>query len=401
MLTICMAAGLAFALQRTTLHESRDIRSLRMWLTALSVQAAFWLSYLAVAALPAVVAIVVVNTLALLALVEYARALREFLGRPDRRRQLYLLVILAATVNLGFGTVRPDYGARVLAISLPGAAVLLWLAWTIVRHSSPDVLRSGRITTVVLAVTAASMLMRALETVVDPATSFAASWIEQIALMTYALFPVFASLGFLLMQTSRAQERLAARANTDDLTGALSRRAFLNMARHTLAGCRRARRPASLLLLDLDRFKRVNDTYGHEAGDIALCAFHGWLCELLRAEDVIGRIGGEEFVALLPGSNQANAALVAERIQVATRTTPVEFEDHRIGMTVSIGVAEWDGEALEIEPIVRAADKAMYKAKRLGRDRIVSVHSAEEGTPASSAVAPAGDETAAQPGLSR
>ncbi|MBK7978040.1 MAG: GGDEF domain-containing protein [Deltaproteobacteria bacterium] len=164
----------------------------------------------------------------------------------------------------------------------------------------------------------------------------------------------------------RALERLA---TTDSLTALSTRAAFLETAERELDRATRYGRPLAVLILDIDRFKSVNDTHGHAAGDRVLARLGGVLASVLRRSDVAGRLGGDELAVLLPENDAATAAAVAERIRAAFASRPADGDDVR-ACTVSIGVAaRADGE-IELAALVRRADQALYAAKRGGRDRV-------------------------------
>lgn len=157
----------------------------------------------------------------------------------------------------------------------------------------------------------------------------------------------------------------------DSLTGALSRGYVTELAQHDVALARRHARPLAVAMLDIDHFKEVNDTYGHATGDRVLCAMVATCRHALRASDYLGRIGGEEFVCVMPEAAAVDALACAERIRrdIATARTPTDAGALRI--TVSIGVAVLDGTYDTWEALLRAADSALYQAKDAGRDRIV------------------------------
>jgi two-component system, cell cycle response regulator len=159
--------------------------------------------------------------------------------------------------------------------------------------------------------------------------------------------------------------RLEALLREDALTGLSNRRAILTQLTGMVSAARRHGHPLSVAVLDLDHFKAINDTYGHKAGDQVLVATAQAMGRHLRAEDQLGRLGGEEFLVLLPDTGDEAAAAVAEKLraEVATAPTPVP-------VTVSIGVATWDGEAPE--DLLHRADEALYAAKQGGRDRVMA-----------------------------
>ena len=160
----------------------------------------------------------------------------------------------------------------------------------------------------------------------------------------------------------------------DDLTGLAARRHFLSELRREVARVRRQGSPLSMLMVDADHFKAVNDTWGHPAGDAVLVALAECLKEGTRTLDVVGRLGGEEFGVLLPSADLDAALMVAERLRSSTEAMRVPYGDHVIQLTVSIGVAEW-GPELTLEDLVELADAALYKSKASGRNT-VSVASA-------------------------
>ena len=194
------------------------------------------------------------------------------------------------------------------------------------------------------------------------------------ALLTFYAVTIASSFAFILMHKERADRETYELATTDPLTGVYNRRTFKELAEPNLSRSRRAHAPVSLLMLDLDHFKRINDTYGHLAGDDVLKAFATLVRNCLRKEDLLARYGGEEFVVLLPGSSQDAAAALAERIREQVAALPMEANGHRARVTVSIGSASEKGDTLpSLEAMLGRADEALYQAKREGRNRVVAV----------------------------
>ncbi len=158
-------------------------------------------------------------------------------------------------------------------------------------------------------------------------------------------------------------------ANIDTLTGALSRRNFLNLAEQELARSRRYELPLMLLMLDLDHFKCINDQYGHAAGDAVLQGFVQTVSRVLRESDLIGRLGGEEFAVLMPNTTLEGGRALAQRIIESVRASLVEEAGARICYTVSIGAACLTSETA-FAALLGRADAALYRAKDGGRDRL-------------------------------
>ncbi|WP_108444966.1 GGDEF domain-containing protein [Halomonas denitrificans] len=184
----------------------------------------------------------------------------------------------------------------------------------------------------------------------------------------------------MLLRLQRQRDAMHHQSHTDMLTGLYNRRRLQEVAEREFARRQRHPSPLSLMLLDLDHFKHVNDAYGHPVGDAVLSSFAETLRHQVRRLDTVARMGGEEFAVLLPNTDGHAARQLAERIRAATRAMPLPEEagDHRL--TVSIGVTEarqGDG----FEHLYSRADRRLYDAKEGGRDRVVSSDALTEVTP--------------------
>jgi len=174
------------------------------------------------------------------------------------------------------------------------------------------------------------------------------------------------------LENARLFAQVQKLATTDELTGLLNRRHFFELARAELSRAVRHGLPLSAMLLDVDRFKSVNDNYGHAAGDQVLRQVAAVCRETLRAEDVVGRYGGEEFAVLLPATALGEAAAgLGERLRAALEGTVVVLPGLELRVTASIGVAELR-EDEDLASLLNRADAALYAAKGGGRNRVVS-----------------------------
>ena len=178
-------------------------------------------------------------------------------------------------------------------------------------------------------------------------------------------------------------------AERDPLTGVLNRRAILARLRAEFAKARQSGEPLSVLFLDLDHFKNVNDSFGHRAGDQCLRGVIGPIAGELRQGDALGRYGGEEFLILLPGAGPADAEVVAERIRRRVQEMPMLISGIRIGLTVSLGVAAVDLEVANPDDLIERADAALYRSKSGGRN-LVSTHAGPTPARGSQAVSSVG-----------
>jgi len=169
-----------------------------------------------------------------------------------------------------------------------------------------------------------------------------------------------------------AKEMVAYLANIDPLTKSLTRRHFFSYAESEFKRFKRYQRPMSVMIIDADHFKKINDTYGHHAGDLALRSLSLVAMDHKRAQDIFGRLGGEEFGLLLPETNLQQAFIVGERIQQMWAQSPVNLDGELIHSTVSIGVAEVSFNDESFDDLLQRADKMLYKAKETGRNKVVA-----------------------------
>ncbi len=166
----------------------------------------------------------------------------------------------------------------------------------------------------------------------------------------------------------REMERMA---TTDALTGASNRHQFFQHAEQELKRAQRYGQALTVMMLDIDYFKSINDNHGHQAGDVVLRGLSSLIINTLREPDIFGRLGGEEFAAVLPETEIEGGMLVAERLRHDLASLTVKSKDAEISFTVSIGVTEIEKSDMSIEEAINRADEALYRAKRTGRNRVV------------------------------
>ena len=211
--------------------------------------------------------------------------------------------------------------------------------------------------------------------------SLVSSGVQSVTLLTGVAAIVLGTLAFSGIRRNRYDEHMTRLATRDALTGIFNRGTLMDLGHKSVSAAVRARQPVSVLMLDLDHFKRVNDRFGHACGDRMLEQVTGIVAEKLREEDVLGRYGGEEFCVVLPNTDTEGARITSERIRTAIEAHEFELGTARTRITVSIGVATLapTGSAT-LESLVMRADAALYQAKRRGRNRVVIA--APEASPA-------------------
>lgn len=173
------------------------------------------------------------------------------------------------------------------------------------------------------------------------------------------------------LQLEQANDQLANLSRTDRLTGLFNRGYWEERLTGEFSRCRRSHGAGSLVMFDIDHFKKVNDTYGHQAGDEVIRTTAHTLLDSIRDTDIAGRYGGEEFGVILPDTPAAEGCVMAERLRERIARTPVEFEGRTIGFTISLGVADFLPDMPGHEEWIKHADRALYRAKEGGRNRSV------------------------------
>jgi diguanylate cyclase (GGDEF)-like protein len=349
---------------------------LRRWVQALWLVAAATVLFGLRGKVPDAIPVLLANGLLALSAALIWMGVRDFCGLP---RDLRPVVVVTAVV-LGFQALFlwgwPQIEARHINMVLMSATWSLATAWTLHRRGPAGLAASSRLV-------AALFLADAGLNLGLVAPNLVALWNRDAGLLhatqaaTYLVGLVvgtFEVLGLAILLNHRLMEELQRLARTDGLTGVLTRRALEAEAARLLEVCRRQAIPCSVLMVDLDHFKRLNDTHGHGGGDEALRHFASLARTGLRATDLFSRYGGEEFCILMPGAHGAEALSAAERLRELVAHHPVPWQDHPIPLTVSIGLASYEPGAGAAPPdhgaLVEAADRALYRAKALGRNRV-------------------------------
>ncbi len=177
----------------------------------------------------------------------------------------------------------------------------------------------------------------------------------------------------MVKRITRYARELVKLANTDPLTGLLNRQSFLEQGEVAITRAQRHSAPVSVMMVDADEFKKINDTFGHSGGDAALVAFSQALITALRPEDLVGRLGGEEFAVVLTDVSETMAIYLAEQLRAAVEKLTLTYQGQRIRLTISIGLASvQSGQLSDLPSLLDDADRYLYHAKALGRNRVVA-----------------------------
>ena len=340
---------------------------MRMWRYAITSQAVAYLVLATPAGgLSAVVTGLVANLTGAIGVALFFIAIRQFAGRGYDRRHL---VAMVAAVTIA-GAVTGEHVAWAAIFNGFAYAGYEWLnAITLWRDPRPETARVQRVVAAFYACMGLVLPLRAIALLLigesrlnlDPDNAW------QVPIYVFGfVYLVVTSLGFLLMCKTRAEAETRLQARTDDLTDLPNRRALDEEIAHALAGARSSGRPFAIVMVDVDRFKFINDTHGHAVGDATLAAFSARLAGALREPDRAYRYGGEEFCLLLAETDAAGARTLAER---AREQIALPFEGTMRALTASFGVTTWQPDDT-FDTLFRRADRALYSAKHGGRNRV-------------------------------
>jgi diguanylate cyclase (GGDEF)-like protein len=323
--------------------------------------------------IPDFFSITVANTLLVLINVFLYWGIADLLHirRPQRWIMLGSVFAVAAT-SFYFSYFRPDVSARIIAISIVVVLQYALIVYLLSGRPGPERIHMPRLGLSVLFTFYAEInIYRGWEAHLhDPRSLMSSAGSSTFAFLAPILVAVMTALGVIWLAMAQLQLELEMQSQTDSLTGLLNRRALEEIGAKAIEVARRRSTALSLIILDLDRFKTINDLHGHDGGDAVLHRAARCLRENLRNVDHVARLGGEEFVAVLPGTSQAHAAEIAENLRLCLSSLTVEHLSQEIRLSASFGVATMLPTDTTWLEILRRGDRALYLAKEQGRDRV-------------------------------
>ena len=372
MLAMIIASSLMMAVSMAVVGWGRRRDGLGRWAAALLVNAIGHLLIMLRGLIPDLLSIVLGNLMLSSVFVGMIAAVYQFQGRPVR----WALLLAPPLLVLVFVSVFIDnFPARVSFVGLVIGLQAVWALLAALSHRHATVGRGQWLLVAGLSLEAVVLGGRAL--VAISTHTEATNILQSSALQTLTFLATFSvvlisSVGFVFM--SRAHENNRVLAALDPLTGVANRRSLIAALDRDVARAQRMREPMALMMVDIDHFKDVNDQYGHPAGDRVLCSVVNVLRQRVRAQDLVGRYGGEEFMVLLPDTGLTGAEQLARELCKAVEESRCPADGvpgPGIAVTVSIGVF---GGRLESgdswDMLIAAADRALYQAKNNGRNRV-------------------------------
>ncbi|MCU4180248.1 GGDEF domain-containing protein [Bosea sp. BH3] len=322
--------------------------------------------------LPDVITVEFANTAMLAGCLLLLFGIRAFGGR-ELNWFLFGLVLLATWTLLALFPGKEGFTTRVMVVATVMALCDASIVREAVRLAREEGLRSAWLLAALFAPTvliyAGRIILAALDqigTTLFPQDSGATGWLAASGVT----FVILRGQALLLLAGERTNQMLASLAQHDPLTGAMNRSGLEQWLAQQRRRSQRVGPKASLLLVDIDHFKALNDSRGHAAGDEILRIFTSAVRGQLRSDDILARQGGDEFAIILPGVSVREAVRIADRIRNVFRDALAIVDDLPLPPTLSIGVAEVDLRGVSLEQLLAEADEALYRAKRLGRDRV-------------------------------
>jgi diguanylate cyclase (GGDEF)-like protein len=300
-----------------------------------------------------------------------AMGIRRFYGQPISWRATLLITGLSGAGLVFFVACYDSISMRVLIYSVGQSLPLALTLKLLLLPQQGRVNPGARLAGIVVALIIAIQAVRTVGNFVGVDFSFAQGNLAQAVLTLVLIFLSMAfNFGFLLMAMDRLRNEVADLALLDDLTGVGNRRHLLQRLGEECARSERSGEPFSLLVIDLDGFKAVNDTHGHAAGDACLQHFALMTQTRLRSGDMLARTGGDEFCVVLPSSTLREGAMIARRVLEVCRADAEACIGDEVAIAVSIGIAQWTKETGAFpDRLIAAADHALYAAKKEGKNR--------------------------------
>lgn len=299
---------------------------------------------------------------------------RAFKGTSQPQAGPILATLLVMLLLVYFHYVHDSAQARQATIAVCLGVLALLSARELLVPARIPLRRAYWFTGSIMLLSGIGLLTRAVlgteDTLMVAGESSASQGLQHATLLGVMVAQIGMAGGFILMTHYRSMMALQQLSEHDALTGTLNRRSMHDKAQHLLDATLQQGLPATLVMVDADHFKRINDEFGHQTGDAVLCHLVSRIRQHMRSNDLLGRFGGEEFVLLLPGLDAGDAEEVAERIRLAICNHVDVISEQSVVLSVSLGVAGTGLYGHDYTALVAAADSALYRAKALGRNRV-------------------------------
>ena len=360
-------AGVLFVISRT---YPKSIRGLTDWSVAALAMALSLPLLIARGHLPDLFSIVLANLMLLAGFMLMNAGIRKFSGAQAKFNRALLVLFVLAYVALfaWFTYVQPSVAMRVATLSLFTLVVIFDQLMVALRELPRTAGRTILVFSLTILIGARVIRLGSLMVGIDQPTGvFDASVSQLVYLAIPSIMIPLVTISLVLLASEKLHQDLEFTSRYDDLTQCLNKRAGMEELRREIARARRHGSKLSIMLIDLDNFKHINDTHGHLEGDKVLVDFAMRAKQLLRETDQLSRFGGDEFMAVLSETDLVQASLIAERLHGAGR------EGQPIAWSVSIGLSDWLDQDDTLAALLTRADRALYKSKAFGRNQTQSI----------------------------
>jgi diguanylate cyclase (GGDEF)-like protein len=329
--------------------------------------------------IPDIFSIVLANILQVLASLLFLEGTRLFRGKEVRKIFIVLVLIVYTIFQSYFTFVDNQLSIRIIVISFLLGTMFGLTGLELLLNVPPILHFSYWITGSLFAVFSIFMFARGTLTIIFPPSQdlLAPGFLHSLTFIIAMLFGICWTIRFIILNGERLEDELKSTqvqlqkmATTDFLTGIANYRLFLELGEREIQRALRYKNSLSMLMIDLDYFKKVNDNYGHAAGDKVLVAFAAICKKNLRDFDIFGRLGGEEFAIILPQTNLNEGKILAERLCAIIAQSDFDAGDKNLRITISIGVSELLAGEDKLDEVLKRADDAMYEANRNGRNQV-------------------------------
>jgi diguanylate cyclase (GGDEF)-like protein len=393
LLVLALATFLLVVVMLLIARAYRQYPGTKLWPSAAALVCGGVVMYFVRGIGPEILTVVASNTFVIAGFALISHGVHLFIGRPSPR-YFYWSSCLAVPLLLAiFNYIFDDLAVRIWIYCLAMGPLMLELSLTLHRAARGRQTQVYDFLALCFLIFGGYMFVRAGHTfqtgvgpsILDPGLMFS------VNLLVHLFAALALTVGLPLMVSARlaadleahvadlrdeiglrrqAEEQLAREAALDPLTGIYNRRKFFSEASKALSRTRRQNQPLSVLILDIDHFKDVNDNHGHDVGDRVLRAVADFCLHHVRAEDTLARFGGEEFVALMPDTDQEGAVALAERLRLGLRAQEANGDKGPVKVTASFGVSSLLPGETAIDAMLNRADQALYLAKQAGRDGV-------------------------------
>jgi len=355
-------SGILFVIAR---NYPKNIHGLSQWYQSSFLLALALPLFLARGHIPDLLSIVLANLLILLCFMMMNSGTRKFAGaRSHNNKLLFLFVWVYILLFTWFTYIQPNIAMRVVCLSLFTLAVTLDQLMLVLKKLPDTTGRNMLILALAGMIITRVVRLASLALGYDAPTSVLDSSISQlIFLATPAVMIPLATISYITLATERLHQDLEYMSHHDDLTGCFNKKTATKELEREINRARRYHHTFSIMMIDLDNFKSINDTYGHLEGDKVLVDFAQKAKAAIRETDQISRFGGDEFLIIMPNTSIREALLSSERIHLAARSSSTQ------SWSASIGISEWQGHNDSLDALLNRADKSLYLSKRLGKNQ--------------------------------